>query len=169
MLSARRLSDGDPGARREQRPPRKLRDKRRTSAGSLRRPSASTRGWLPREVSAHLAAFDLADRGLSPASQRALLIATWVSWVVFVVHITGTAPRRAFPPARASLAAIGSPCSCSSSRRCGAALWGAAARRPALLAARVPSTPYRAAGVARQPRRSRTSYLARWAASPRSP
>jgi hypothetical protein len=61
-------------------------------------------------VSALLAAFDLADPGLSPASQRALLIATGVSWAVFIVDIAGTAPRRAFPPARASLAAIGSPC-----------------------------------------------------------
>ena len=115
-------------------------------------------------VFALLAAFELADPGLSPGWERGIAIAVWVIWGIFIVDFLASlaaAPSwtrylrtnwlsvlMLFVPALRIL-------------RLGALL----RLGRALPAARVVTTSYRATGVARQLLRSRTSYLAAVAAT----
>jgi voltage-gated potassium channel len=110
-------------------------------------------------VFALLAAFQLADAGLSPGWARALDVATWTIWAVFVVDFAAklVAAPSTWRFLRGNwLAVLMLLVPTLRLLRFGALL----RLGRALPAARVVSTSYRATGVARQLLRSRSSFLA---------
>ena len=114
-------------------------------------------------VFALLALFELADPGLSRSWSRVLAVTTWVIWGVFVVDFLAkivAAPSAPRFLRRHWLAVLMLLVPTLRVLRFGALL----RLGRALPAARVVSTSYRAAGVARQLFRSRTGYLAATAA-----
>lgn len=106
-----------------------------------------------------LAAFDLADPGLSPFWEQALAAATWSIWALFLIDFGArliAAPSTGRFLRRHWLAVLMLAVPALRVLRLGALL----RLGRALPAARVVSTSYRAAGVARGLLRSRTGYLA---------
>ena len=145
--------------------------------GSVRRPQraeqdeAGFERWLARQTQrtdpvmaflgvlfALLAAFQLADPDLSPGWARAVDVATWVIWAVFVLDFAAklvAAPSAVRFLRRNWLSVLMLLVPALRLLRFGALLRVGRA----LPAARVVSTSYRATGVARQLLRSRTSFL----------
>lgn len=110
-------------------------------------------------VFALLAAFELADAGLSPGWNRALEAATWLIWAVFVLDFVAklVAAPSAWTFLRKNWLTV--PMLLVPTLRL--LRFGALLRLGrALPAARVVSTSYRATGVARQLLRSRAGFLA---------
>ena len=126
--------------------------------------AAQTERWDPLMawlgiVFALLAAFQLADPGLTPAWNRALDVMTWTIWATFVVDFL--AKLIAAPSALRFLRSHWLAALMLLIPTLRVLRFGALMRLGrALPAARVVTTSYRATGVARTLLRSRTSYLA---------